>query len=72
MAQTLSQRVLKIAATKGVFNSKIAFSRFTSYWSDEVDGSIMRRARELKAAGLLKRKSRGQYVPTVRGLKAVA
>ena len=73
MSKTLSQQVLKLAVKKGEFTTPIAYKAFTAYFDNaQIHNSVMRRARELSDAGLLKRTGRGTFVPTARGRKAAA
>jgi len=61
MRKTMSERVLNVTARRGVFNRRVAKESFKMYDNDYVHNSIMRRARELAEAGLLRRTGRGQY-----------
>ena len=63
MTKTISERVLNITAFHGKFNRQIAKRSFKVYDNEYVHNSIMRRARELSEAGLLRRRGRGNYVP---------
>ena len=72
MTKTLSERVLNITRLRGVFTHRDAKSSFKEYDNMYVDNSIMRTARQLSNDGLLRRKSRGVYMLTNSGRKALA
>ena len=74
MAKSLTQRVLEVSVRKGEFNLNVARKSFKNYFANSVllDNSVMRRARELSNAGMLKRTGPGCYTPTKRGQNAVA
>lgn len=73
--QSYSQRILNILATEeakngnAVFNMNIAKKRFRSV--EDIDGTIMRRARELASSKMVKRVGRGEYTLTAKGRNAV-
>ena len=73
--QTYSQRILNILFTEetkngtAVFNRSVASKRFRSV--KDVDGTIMRRARELASKKMVKRVGPGEYSLTAKGRNAV-
>ena len=75
MKQTYSQRILSILFTeesktgKAVFNRKVASRKFRTV--KDVDGTIMRRARELASKKMVKRIGPGEYSLTAKGRNAV-
>jgi predicted transcriptional regulator len=76
--KSIRQRILEKARKTGKFNSTIARATFKKDlsedfgFSDMLQDSIMRRARELASDGMLKRaKTRGEYVITPKGRKSM-
>jgi len=75
MKQTYSQRILNFLVNeeskngKAVFNSKIANRKFRNV--KDVDGTIMRRVRELASKKMVKRVAPGEYTLTAKGRNAV-
>jgi hypothetical protein len=79
MRKSYSQRILSFLATQeqkngnAVFNRAVAKKRFRKV--DNIDGSVMRRAREMatsKSNKMLKRVSTGEYALTAKGRRAVS
>ena len=68
MKQSYSQKILTFLASNenAVFNTSVAKRKFRNV--KDIDGSVMRRARELASNKLLKRTSEG-YTLTARGRK---
>ncbi len=75
MKQSYSQRILNILFTqenkngKAVFNRSVASKRFPNV--KDVDGTIMRRARELASKKMVKRVAPGEYTLTAKGRNSV-
>jgi uncharacterized protein YdbL (DUF1318 family) len=75
MKQTYAQRILNILFTeesktgKSVFNHKVANRKFRTV--KDVDGTIMRRVRELASKKMVKRIRPGEYTLTAKGRRAV-
>ena len=72
MRITYSQRILSYLAKNdnATFNKKVAKKRFRKV--ENIDGSVMRRARELASNKMLKRVSNGEYALTAKGRRAVS
>ena len=79
MRKTYSQRILSFLDTQeqkngnAIFNRTVAMRRFRKVAN--IDGSVMRRAREMatnKSNKLLKRVSNGEYALTAKGRRAVS
>ena len=76
MRQSYSQRILSFLFEQeqkngnAVFNKSVAKRRFRNV--EDVDGSVMRRARELASNKMLRRVSVGSYALTVKGRRSVS
>jgi len=61
---TIREKIIKKVKKVGKINNKIATSLFKDRSSINISNSVMRRVRELKDSGLLKRVARGEYIKT--------
>ena len=75
MKLTISQKILNYLATQesknqpALFNKTVATKKFRNV--TDIHSVVMRRARELAQAKLLKRTNPGEYTLTAKGRKAV-
>ena len=76
MRQSYSQRILSFLSEQenkngnAVFNKSVAKRRFRNV--QDVDGSVMRRARELASNKMLRRVSAGSYSLTAKGRRVAS
>ena len=72
MRQSYSQRILSYLTKNEseTFTKQVAKRRFRNV--NDIDGSVMRRARELASNKMLKRVSPGEYKITAKGKRAVS
>jgi len=76
MRKSYSQRILSFLVEQeqkngnAVFNKNVAKRRFRNV--EDVDGSVMRRARELASNKMLKRVSVGAYSLTAKGRRVAS
>lgn len=61
---TIREKIISKVKKTGKIDSKTASKMFKDRDSINISCSIMRRAREMKDEGLLKRVGRGEYVKT--------
>ena len=59
----------ELKSGKAVFNTKVAKKKFRSV--PDIDGTVMRTARQLYSNKLLKRVSAGEYALTAKGRRVV-
>jgi len=75
MRKTISQKILTLIAKaeeknpKATFNKTMATKKFRKV--ENIDNSVMRRARELAENKMLKRVSAGEYKLTAKGRRSV-